>query len=833
MGLRRLLLGGMFLLIVSGSLLVPPAHGYVEAPMSLGAVIAQSTNIVLMRVEKVDKEKNLIIYRKVRDLKGVHNQEYIKHNIGRGGLRPNEWKPQMDWAEPGKLAVFFHNGGASETCIGTWWYQAYGGGEWWNHSHAEPFLLRSFAGNPEKLATIVSEVVAGRETIAPCMVDGNKEDLHNRRAKIQRLKVSLKLLDYNPKRDFVGWGGEDFRRLLGMPGFTHYSALTRVDPDAQAISAADIDNDSKMDLCLVGAERVVLMQNGGESLSELPLPGGLGGRTALWADYNGDGLPDLLLASPAGPRLYTNLGQGRFRDDSHVLPPLPPLAVTAAAWLDYDGDGKPDLLLAHGYHGLRLYRNIAPPLDISGSSTPKFGKWRYLGPFENNGNVGFNTMHVDEKNIDFQKEYTGKGGKKITWKERDFSDGTPNNLLLFEPPNNINAAIYLYREIEVGMPIDLPVSLGSDDTLSVWLNGQRLLHQPYARGCAPDQDRVTLKLQKGKNHYLMKICQGGGDWAFYFNAAPPEAAPPRGKYFEDVSTAVGLGPDGIGAGLKGNALAVGDVNGDGRPDVLYSAGSGMLLLNTHLGQNTTFVHASDCGIRYPTGRVAPLWEDVNGDGHLDLLVPLEEGCKLFIGDGMGKFTDASGQLGELAQPIRGLSAAVSGDFDGDGKLDLVLGCLRGCNRYFRNVGQGKFVDATEAIGLHQRVFNTQALTLVDINGDGMLDLVLTNEGQESCVLLGNPGQLGDRVAVTVRVGGKRGVLGSQVRIADRDGKVVGRYDLSGGNGRGQPAQAAHFGLAPGTYRVLVRYSHGEIRGREITFHSSARVLMDESAPVVK
>src|SRR5262245_3554427 len=103
----------------------PSALGYVEAPMSLGAVVAQSSHIMLMRVEAVNREKNLIIYRKVQDIKGKHPQEVIKHNIGRGGLRPNEWKVQMDWAEPGKLAVFFHNGGASETCIGTWWYQAY------------------------------------------------------------------------------------------------------------------------------------------------------------------------------------------------------------------------------------------------------------------------------------------------------------------------------------------------------------------------------------------------------------------------------------------------------------------------------------------------------------------------------------------------------------------------------------------------------------------------------------------------------------------------------------------------------------------------------------
>src|SRR5205823_5547518 len=82
------------------------------------------------------------------------------------------------------------------------------------------------------------------------------------RAKIQRLKVSLKLLDYNPKRDFAGWGGEDIRALRGMPGFSHIAALSRVDPEAQAVSVVDFDGDGKPDLCLVGAGKVVLLDNG-------------------------------------------------------------------------------------------------------------------------------------------------------------------------------------------------------------------------------------------------------------------------------------------------------------------------------------------------------------------------------------------------------------------------------------------------------------------------------------------------------------------------------------------------------------------------------------------
>src|SRR5260370_32441490 len=134
-------------------------------------------------------------------------------------------------------------------------------------SQGEPFLLRSFSGQVDKLAAAVTDIVAGKEVVVSCMVDGNKDDLHLRRARIHRLRASLKLQDWNPKRDFVGWGGEDFRRITGMPGFTHYSALGRVDPEAQAISSLDFNGDGKPDLCLVGAGKISLLQNTGESLS--------------------------------------------------------------------------------------------------------------------------------------------------------------------------------------------------------------------------------------------------------------------------------------------------------------------------------------------------------------------------------------------------------------------------------------------------------------------------------------------------------------------------------------------------------------------------------------
>ena len=41
--------------------------------------------------------------------------------------------------------------------------------------------------------------------------------------------------------------------------------------------------------------------------------------------------------------------------------------------------------------------------------------------------------------------------------------------------------------------MELPISLGSDDTLTVWLNGEKLLAENVYRAAAPDQDRVDAE----------------------------------------------------------------------------------------------------------------------------------------------------------------------------------------------------------------------------------------------------------------------------------------------------------------------------------------------------
>jgi hypothetical protein len=710
----------------------PPATAYIEVPYSLGRLVLESTNILVMQVEKVDKENNRIMYKKIRDMKGTHPTDVLVHNIAKAGFHPREWQNVMAWAEPGKLAIFMYNGGASETAIDMYYYQCYGAGRDWGMSHAEPYLLRSFAGKVEKLAMAIEEILGNREVIVPAMIDGDKNAIQLRTAKVQRLRASLKLQDYNAARDFIGWGSDDFRRIMTMPGFTHMAHLTRVDPDARGLASADFDGDGALDLCIFGEKKVALIKVDGGALNEISLPYAGGARSASWGDYNGDGKPDLLLGTAMGPKLLTNLVKS-FRDDTVLLPKEAYYNGTAAAWFDYNGDGKPDIVFANGFLGLRVYQNPGAAAPVA-PKAPKFGPWSFIGGFAAADNNNFGTAFPPEKEIKLDAKYPTRGNQQVAWQKKEFADGTVHDFLASLPqPLHENVANYVYREIEAETPCEVPVSLGSDDTLTVFVNGKKIHEENVGRGAAPDQAMIKLPLVKGKNKLLMKICNGGGPSGFYFLAKEVEAAGGGGAPFVDVTDKAGLGADGLAGRDKGDHLLVADFNGDGRPDILYSAGTGIFLRNTPNG------FTEDRGsIKYKSGGVIPAAADMDGDGDLDLFVPQAGGGKLFRNDGNWKFTDVTAESPDLAKMAGQGTSVAWVDLFKKGKPDLLVASLGGSNRYFRNQGNGKFVDASKDLGLDRVVSNSRAVVGGDLNKDGVIDVVFNNEGQDPFILLGDP-----------------------------------------------------------------------------------------------
>ena len=144
--------------------------------------------------------------------------------------------------------------------------------------------------------------------------------------------------------------------------------------------------------------------------------------------------------------------------------------------------------------------------------------------------------------------------------------------------------------------------------------------------------------------------------------------------------------------------------------------------------------------------------DVDGDGSPDLFVTGLNGNRLLVNDGKGRFRDATKGSG-LESTGWGSSAAFA-DFDGDGVLDLFVGryvdwtpktdlfcTLDGksksyctperypgvTSQLFKGLGSGKFRDVTKASGVENSLGKALGVAVRDVDGDGRPDVFVAND----------------------------------------------------------------------------------------------------------
>ena len=154
------------------------------------------------------------------------------------------------------------------------------------------------------------------------------------------------------------------------------------------------------------------------------------------------------------------------------------------------------------------------------------GTWHYAGPFDNSNKEGFDTAYAPEKGVDLKAVYTGKDGKRFGWKPFDgFTPGRVVGLLPVFPDDREHAAVYLYHEFKSPKAFTLPLSIGADDSVSVFFNGKRVLHEDYERAAEADQFRPEVEVKEGPNQLLIKVCQNLGQWAVYVNPELPTVVP--------------------------------------------------------------------------------------------------------------------------------------------------------------------------------------------------------------------------------------------------------------------------------------------------------------------
>jgi len=249
---------------------------------------------------------------------------------------------------------------------------------------------------------------------------------------------------------------------------------------------------------------------------------------------------------------------------------------------------------------------------------------------------------------------------------------------------------------------------------------------------------------------------GNLDLAVVSTCPSPAVANPNPGGYNNVTILLGNG-DGTFTPAPGSpvpvgtcpfGVAVGAFNGDGKLDLAVANGNDNTVSILLGNGDGTFTPAP--GSPVATGRtpMALAVGDFNGDGKLDLAAAnWYNSVTILLGNGNGTFTPAPGSPVGLTNFNEPYTLAV-GDFNGDGKLDLAVGgFINDIVAVLLGNGDGTFTRVAECCGASQPT-DTRIMAMVsgDFYGDGGLDLAMADEFYE-------PGAISSDYLTTMRGNG--------------------------------------------------------------------------------
>lgn len=443
----------------------------------------------------------------------------------------------------------------------------------------------------------------------------------------------------------------------------------------EALEWSDLDRDGNLDL---------LVLNHGDSLGDKPIPGNV--------------------------MVLRNRGDGTLAPHSvHALASL----GTGFAVADVDGDALPDAIIASGWRG-----RLAILLNA--------GQGRFAAEVTRLGPTPRSVASGD---------LNGDGAPDLAC-----SNGYLETITI--GLNDGRGRFPARLTCEVGIPVGRLVVADLDDDLD-----QDLV-------ATLSEGRLAILLNRGDATFDDAVLHDAGHWSGDLSTGDLDGdgdldlvvliGGPVNRLPGSVLTFLndGDGTFAVGAayevGISSGSLALGDLNGDGLPDLAVT-NRGYLTGRKYVGDNVsvlfnlgnaTFGDGAILDVRRP-GQVAII--DLNSDEIPDLVVLHSDNGRamvtVLINRGNGSFRDG------LASPAgEGGARFVAGDFDGDAAVDLaVLNYYENYAGILINRGNGAFTERW----LLETGGNPSYATADDWDSDGDLDLAIVNYRNDNISILLN------------------------------------------------------------------------------------------------
>jgi hypothetical protein len=459
-------------------------------------------------------------------------------------------------------------------------------------------------------------------------------------------------------------------------------------------------------------------------------------------DLNGDGRPDLTVANLTSSTVSVLFNTTAPGAATPSFAAQQTFATGGGPWTvavgDLNGDGRPDLAVANAFEATAsvLLNTTAP-----GAAIPSFAAQRTFDVGDTPISVAISDVNGDGRS-DLAVANQNSNTVSVLLNATAPGAATPS----FAAQQTFDTGAYP-RSVTVadfngdGRP-DLVLPDQNSNTVSVLLNTLAPIattpnfaaQQSFATGIGP-RSPVVADLNGDGKPDLVLINQNSASVSVLLSTTAPGAATP--SFAAQQTFATGASP---------RAVAVGDLNGDGRPDLAVdnlSSSTVSVLINTTVPGAVTPSFAAQQSFATGTGPASVSLGDFNGDGRPDLAVGNFDSSANSVSVLLNITAPGAATALFTAQQSfaagAGAYGVAVGDLNGDGRPDLAVGNANGetVSVLLNTTAPG----ATSPSFAAQQTFATGvipfSLAVADFNGDGRVDLAVSNYGSNTVSVLLN------------------------------------------------------------------------------------------------